>query len=252
MEGIILSIITFVLGILFSYLIARTTEIKTNITVKFQNIGIINNELEDVTFSCNGCKISTLIKTSILFWNSGRKCITKEQLVDEKLLHFVFPDECHIFSSKIIKTTNESINLNCKVKDNDVFIDFAYLKKGDGGLIEILHNSDKYENIEAKIKLNSNQKKDVIVYKHSTDWFTIDNEKAFKRKIVNFSIIALSVVSILILSIAVLAISVRLTGFMGDKAIIIFIIGEWLVGFLSSKIKNMIDGKIINVPNKLR
>lgn len=252
MGGIILSIVTFILGVIFSYIIARSTEVKTNITVKFQNIGIINNDLKNVDFACNGCKVDTLIKTSILFWNSGNKCITKEQLLNEEFLHFVFPDNCEIFSGKIVKVTDDSINLDCKVDNSNIFVDFTYLKKGDGGLIEVLHNSYDYDKITAKIKLNTNQKNDVIIYKHSTDWFTVDKEKAFKRKLFKVYLAIISILVLLMLSIGVFAFSFMLSEVIGDLFLIVFVIGEWVVGFLSSQIIKMLAKSIINVPNKLR
>lgn len=252
MGGIILSIITFALGVIFSYIIARSIEVKTNITVKFQHIGIINNDLKSVEFSCNGCKVNTLTKTSILFWNSGNKCIKKENLLNEEFLHFVFPENCKIFSGKIMKTTDDSINLDCKVDKNNIFVDFTYLKKGDGGLIEVLHNSDDYEKIEAKIKLDTNQKNDVVIYKQSTDWFTADKEKSFKRKIFKISLATISISVMLILSIGVFAFSFMLGEVIGDLFLIVFVLGEWLVGFLSSHIIRIIAKFITNIPDKLR
>lgn len=252
MDGNILSIGTFILGVAFSYIIARSIEVKTNITVKFQHIGIINNDLKGVEFSCNGYKVDTLTKTSILFWNSGNKCIKKEQLLNEEFLHFVFPENCIIFSGKIMKTTDDAINLDCKVDKNNIFIDFTYLKKGDGGLIEVLHNSDNYEKIEAKIKLDTNQKNDVVIYKQSTDWFTADKEKSFKRKIFKISLVTMSILVMLMLSIGVFAFSFILEEAIGDLSLIVFIIGEWGVGFLSSQIVKIIAKSIVNIPDKLR
>ncbi|MCD7991530.1 MAG: hypothetical protein LUK37_07010 [Clostridia bacterium] len=252
MTGVILSIVTFILGVLFSYIIARTTEVKPKITVKFQNIGIINNDLEDVEFTCNNCKVNTLIKTSVLFWNSGNKCITKEQLVGAKMLHFTFPVDCKILSCKIKRSTDDAISLQSKVIDNNVYVDFEYLKKGDGGLIEVLHNSSDYENILPQIKLNTIYKDDVITYKHSTDWFTIDKEKASRKRMLNFCIIALNLIIAVILAIAIFFLSISLFNKIGDWTIAIFIIGEWLVGFLNAKIMKVTSGLIVNVPNALR
>lgn len=252
MGGIILSIVTFTLGVIFSYVIARTIEVKTNITVKFQHIRIINNDLKNVEFSCNGYKVNTLTKTSILFWNSGNKCIRKGQLLDEEFLHFVFPDNCIIFSGKIMKTTDNAINLDCKVDKNNIFVDFTYLKKGDGGLIEILHNSNNYEKIEAKIKLDTNQKNDVIIYKQSTDWFTADKEKSFKRKLFRIELLIVSILVMLILSIGVFVFSFMLETVIGDLCLIVFVLGEWLIGFLSSQIIKIVAKSIVNIPDKLR
>lgn len=252
MVGVILSMVTFILGVLFSYIIARTTEVKPKITVKFQNIGIINNDLKDVEFTCNNCKVNTLIKTSVLFWNSGNKCITKEQLVGAKMLHFTFPVDCKIFSCKIKRSTDDAISLQSKVVDNNVYVDFEYLKKGDGGLIEVLHNSSDYENILPKIKLNTIYKDDVITYKHSTDWFTIDKEKVSKKRMFSFGIVALNIIIAVTLSVVIFGLSMPLTLKIGDWAIAIFVIGEWLVGFLNAKITKLTSGLIVNVPNSLR
>ncbi len=253
MTGVVLSILTFILGVLFSYIIARTTEVKPKITVKFQNIGIINNDLEDVEFTCNNCKVNTLIKTSILFWNSGNKCITKEQLVGAKKLHFTFPVDCKIFSCKIKRSTDDAICLKSESTGNDVEVDFEYLKKGDGGLIEVLHNSSDYEKILPQIKLNTIYKDDVITYKHSTDWFTIDKEKASRKRMLNICIVALNIIIAVTLAVAILFLAMSLTYKIGNYwSITLFVIGEWLVGFLNAKIMKLTSGLIINVPNALR
>lgn len=101
----LLSILTFILGVIASYLISRNFELKTQIRMDINSFGIINDKIDsgNVVLQCNGTKIDTFSKTSIIFWNSGRKCITKDEILGEQCLKIELSQNVKVFDCRNIR-----------------------------------------------------------------------------------------------------------------------------------------------------
>lgn len=175
----VLSILTFILGVIASYLISRNFELKTQIRMDINSFGIINDNIGSgsVTLQCNGTKIDTLTKTSIMFWNSGRKCITKDEILGEQCLKIEFPQNVEIFDCKNIQNNEKTNNIHVFNNDNFVIVEFNYLKPGNGAIIDILHNSNRNKEITPILNLKTNNKKDIIKVNSSIDWESIEKTK---------------------------------------------------------------------------
>lgn len=180
----ILSILTFILGVVGSYLISRNFELKTQIRMNINSFGIINGDIGsgNVTLECNGIKINTLTKTSIMFWNSGRKCITKDEILGEKYLKIEFPQDVKIFDCKNIKNNEKENNISVFHSDNCVLIEFDYLKPGNGAIIDVLHNGERSNEVTPFFNLKTNNKKDFIKVNSSVDWESIEKKKEMSNK----------------------------------------------------------------------
>ena len=201
MGSIILSLVTFILGIVCSYTISRNFELKTQIRMDINSFGIINENIGagSVIIECNGAKIDTLTKTSIMFWNSGRKCITKDEILGEKCLKIEFPQVVKIFECKKIKY-NEKLNKISVCNDqNVVIVKFEYLKPGNGAIIDILHNGNINQEIAPIFNLKTNNKNDVIKVNTSVDWENVEKskERIYRtNKIINYITLVLAMIVI--------------------------------------------------------
>lgn len=181
-----LSILTFILGVVGSYLISRNFELKTQIRMNINSFEIINDSVgtENVKLECNGIKIDTLTKTSIVFWNSGRKCITKDEILGNKCLKIEFAQGVEIFECNNAKNNEKLNNISVSNDKNIVLIEFDYLKPGDGAIIDILHNGDIYESITPILNLKTYNKNDIIKAETSVGWESIRRKKKYINHIV--------------------------------------------------------------------
>lgn len=176
----ILSILTFILGVVGSYLISRNFELKTQIRMNINSFGIINKNIgiRNVVLECNGTKIDILTKTSIMFWNSGRKCIVKDEILGDQYLKIEFPQNTKIFACKNIKNNEKLNNIFIYNDQNTIIVKFDYLKPGNGAIIDILHNGDMSKEIVPILNLKTYNKKDVIKVNKSIDWESIEKKNA--------------------------------------------------------------------------
>lgn len=229
----ILSIVTFILGVVSSYLISRNFELKTQIRMNINSFGIINNNigLGNIILECNGIKIDTLTKTSIMFWNSGRKCITKDEILGEQYLKINFPSNVKIFECTNVKNNEKENNITVINNGNFVAIEFDYLKPGDGAIIDILHNGNKNIEINSILNLKTNNKKDLLKIYSSIDWESIE-----KREETNYRIFQILNAIILIVLMVLASLSSFIFPIMyidnGEVAIVTALILEFMCGGL--------------------
>lgn len=200
----VLSMLTFILGVIASYLISRNFELKTQIRMDINSFGIINDNIGsgNVTLQCNGTRIDTLTKTSILFWNSGRKCITKDEILGEQCLKIEFPQNVKIFDCKNIQNNENANNICVFNNDNFVIIEFDYLKPGNGAIIDILHNGNINKEITPILNLKTNNKKDIIKVNSSIDWENIEKKKEMNYRVAKVFDALLLVMIMIVVSIS--------------------------------------------------
>ena len=199
MGNFILSIITFILGVVGSYVISRNFELKAQIRMDINSFGIINENVGagNVIIECNGAQIDTLTKTSIIFWNSGRKCITKDEILSEGCLKIKFPQGVEIFECRRIKYNEELNKISVCNNQNEVIVKFEYLKPGNGAIIDILHNGNIYQEIAPIFNLKTYNKNDVIKANTSVDWENVEKskERVYRiNKIVDYILLVLSMI----------------------------------------------------------
>lgn len=248
----LLSILTFILGVVGSYLISRNFEIKAQIRMDINSFGIINDSIgiSNVTLECNGTKIDTLTKTSVMFWNSGRKCITRKDILGDPYMKIEFSQDVEIFECKIIKN-NEKSNKICIFSDNNVvLIEFEYLKPGNGAIIDILHNGDINKEITPCLNLVTYNKNDVIKADTKVGWESIIKKKEysnFMTKIVTTVLCICFVVGATVFSIFVPLLSIKNL----DIALLTSLILEFICGGLFILIINYIKKSIYIKPKDL-
>lgn len=181
----ILSIITFVLGIIASYLISRNFEMKTQIRMDISSFGIIDDGVRSggIMIECNGTKIDTLTKTSVMFWNAGRKCITKDDILGKQCLKIEFDKEVEIFGCENVKRNEVANNISIFSDKNIVKVEFEYLKPGNGAVIDILHNGVINKEIKPCLNLKTYNKSDIIKVETSVGWDSIRRKTEYTKHV---------------------------------------------------------------------
>ena len=87
-------------------------------------------------------KINRLNRSYVIIWNSGTEVINGSDVVEKEPISIIVKDG-RILSATVIKINNDSNQFGVNIKSPDkAIINFDYLNKGDGCVIEILHDSN--------------------------------------------------------------------------------------------------------------
>ena len=92
--------------------------------------------------------IPRLTRSVLIFWNSGEKTISREDIAEADPLRFSIGNDGEVLSTTILKSTRDVSNINIKPDPaipNHVQLDFSFLDPGDGAVVEILHTSKESE-----------------------------------------------------------------------------------------------------------
>jgi hypothetical protein len=95
-----------------------------------------------------GQQVDKLIKTNIIFWNSGRAAIRGSDIVAVDPIRIIFEPGSKILSIQINKMNNISNSIHLSKSEDfpdQVIMKFDYLNPEDGINMEILHNSARNE-----------------------------------------------------------------------------------------------------------
>lgn len=87
-------------------------------------------------------KISQVSITKVLLWNAGKESIEKQDV--RRAINIAFPagDEI-LYPPTILQASREVTSFSATNKKTDVIVDFDFLEKGDGALIEIIYSSPR-------------------------------------------------------------------------------------------------------------
>lgn len=120
----------------------------TNYKSIYGRIKILHDDIEEV---------ENLTVTKISLWNSGNIVINKNDIASKEPFEICFHSDINILETDIIYCSDFSnvikIDKNY-IKDNKIKIDFEFLDKKDGAIIQILHDGidDKKIFTKGKIK----------------------------------------------------------------------------------------------------
>jgi len=102
----------------------------------------------DISVQYQGENIPRLTRSVLIFWNSGEKTISREDIAEADPLCFSIGNDGEVLSATILKSTRDVSNINIKPNPaipNHVQLDFSFLDAGDGAAVEILHTSKESE-----------------------------------------------------------------------------------------------------------
>lgn len=153
--GAILGILGIVTGYLFYKLSIRAKE--PCWVVKSNNL-IENNvsQLSGLDILFKGEKVNSITVSKFIFWNKGAEAINREDIVKADPLRLEGKGNAVILDAIILETTNKSNQFNLSVDrtNNIVLMDFEYLNKQNGVLLQVVHTgTDRFAiSVEGSLK----------------------------------------------------------------------------------------------------
>jgi hypothetical protein len=152
-----------IIGIIFAVLIAsyyhnkrtkiccysiKSTKVIENLDSKFENI-----EMYHLKSGSKDEKITDLTVTKILFWNDGKDTIRSTDIATAKPLRIKIKEGYNILDVKSSAKTDINLITVDPAGDGSYLVNFEYIEKNDGAIIQILHTGKSNLDIEFEGKL---------------------------------------------------------------------------------------------------
>lgn len=139
-----------IIGIPLTLLISHRDKKKKILSISVRTIELVKiNTIKNLKTIYKDKEINNLFKTEFIFWNNGNTCLRKEDMAEP--IHIEFDDESSILSTNIVSFIDKTNKISIKkTKENKCNLGFEYLKKNQGGKIEIYHTG-KDSSIKTKI-----------------------------------------------------------------------------------------------------
>ena len=114
----------------------------------------LSDKFELLEILYKGQKIKNLTITKIIFWNNGKETIKKEDIVPSDPLVLEVDKGFQILDVKIFPN-NSSSKFTYSISDDlsTAKLDFDYIDKNEGAVIQISHSGYSSENIQLKGKI---------------------------------------------------------------------------------------------------
>lgn len=137
----VIALLIGILGIFGSYYFYKKSIIKAIPVYQFRTFNITSEDNLEIYYKNH--QINEIKKTTIVFWNEGRKTINRNDIVEQDKLKFKIKDNSKILSAKIINKSREvnNFNLNINKDKKKAIVDFDFLDFEDFVVVEILHTS---------------------------------------------------------------------------------------------------------------
>lgn len=146
-----------ILGIILAIVFYLNSIIKTEPAYQISAIEIINKskniDLHGINISYDGQEIDRLMKSTVYFWNNGKKTLRSSDIVSSNRININVIDG-EILSANIVKTSRIPIRfrIDKSIDIRKVNIEFDFLDYRDGAAIEILHTSNvKYPFVDGVV-----------------------------------------------------------------------------------------------------
>lgn len=119
-------------------------------TIRSNNIvrGLVSN-IEQLTMFYSDEPIENLTVSKIMFWNAGRDTISEQDIANADPLMVYVKDDYKILNVKIIHIENPVNQFSIStIDDNHIGINFDYIDKDEGLIIQLFHTGKSNEDIE--------------------------------------------------------------------------------------------------------
>lgn len=121
---------------------------------------VISNSMSEITsleIFYKKERVTNLTKTKLVFWNAGKETLTQNDIPTSEPMTICVENGLKILNAKIIFVKNKSNQINIKKeknRDNKFYIEFEYIDRDEGAIIEIVHTgtSDSDVKIDGKFK----------------------------------------------------------------------------------------------------
>jgi hypothetical protein len=115
---------------------------------------------DDIKLTFRGKIIDRFVITHLAFWNAGNQPIREADFARASPLRIVLPDDTEVFDLRITAITAQEIQAGLESPSaiepgtkKEIPVRFDYLDRGDGFVIQVVHNSKSDKGIEVRGKL---------------------------------------------------------------------------------------------------
>jgi hypothetical protein len=145
--GLALALIFGILGIAVSYYFYFKGREKADpryILTCGPLLGDSSNLAQQVSLLVNGEEFDNLNRCLLVFWNRGSRTLRGSDIVRNDQTRIVFPAGLRALAAHVIESTRQSIDLTAAIDEGgrNVVIEFDFLDRGDGGVIQIIYQGD--------------------------------------------------------------------------------------------------------------
>lgn len=133
-------------GIIITVILYRKNINRVSIKFSYQNYCLIEafkQKINGLNIKYLNNNIETLNVTRYIFWNNGNEAIRCTDIPTNDNFFIEINDNDLILDATILNVSNPSNNISINLSDNNkrIFINFDYLDKQDGFILQIFHNS---------------------------------------------------------------------------------------------------------------
>lgn len=145
--GLAIGIAGIVVGILtgyYFYLKARE-RIDPRYLLQYEPlVGSSSGAMNDVSVLYKDTKVSNLNRCVLVIWNRGTRAIARDAIANNDKVRVCLPEGATALGAGVAWASRPAVNLSADLSNTGsaVAIDFDFLDKDDGGMIEILYQGD--------------------------------------------------------------------------------------------------------------
>jgi hypothetical protein len=99
------------------------------------------SKLPNIEITYNGQQVENISVSRLLFWNDGADTIDHSDMVRSSPLRIVGDNGATLLDATILRANNatNSFSVSSPTSENTCLLDFEYLDKGEGALIQVVH-----------------------------------------------------------------------------------------------------------------
>ena len=146
-------LILAILGIILSiYLYIKSKRKKKPIYSK-RSTNVISDSIQnvgDIQVAYLGKKVNNLTVTKIAIWNSGNETINNSDQANSDKLRVESVEGIEIFNAEIIFASTATNNVNARVANNIIELDFDYFDSSQGCILKLIHSGKNSADINVK------------------------------------------------------------------------------------------------------
>lgn len=145
--GLVVGLVGIVAGMLTAYYFYLKARERVDPRYLLQHeplVGSSSGAMTEVSVLFKGAKVTNLNRCILAIWNRGNRVITRDAVPEHGKLKVCLPEGATALGAGVAWSTRPAIDLSAHIDDaqSTVTVDFDFLDKSDGGLIEILYQGD--------------------------------------------------------------------------------------------------------------
>jgi hypothetical protein len=145
--GLFVGVAGIVAGIITGYYFYLKTRERIDPRYVLQHeplVGSSSGAMTEVSVLFRGTKVTNLNRCILAIWNRGTRVITRNAVPEQDKVKVQLPENAMALGTGVAWSTRSAINLSAHIDETKsaVTVDFDFLDKNDGGLIEILYQGD--------------------------------------------------------------------------------------------------------------